>query len=69
MEETVTISRTEYIALKRAEAELAALNNAGVDNWDRGYYAGKEFRRFLKENPEFADAFELEEMEDFDDDE
>jgi hypothetical protein len=34
--ETVTISRDEYEGLKVAERKLAALERAGVDNW-QGY--------------------------------
>ena len=33
-EEMVTISRKRYDQLIRATAELNALHNGGVDNWD-----------------------------------
>lgn len=32
--ETVTISKKEYEGLLRSEAELAALEAGGVDNWE-----------------------------------
>ena len=41
MKDTVTISEDEYLGLKEDAAFLAALEQAGVDNWD-GYDFAKE---------------------------
>ena len=62
MEETVTISKKEYFNLLQRDLELAALNGAGVDNWE-GYDISKEyleviildleegeFKTFMKQN-------------------
>ena len=62
MEETVTISKKEYFNLLQRDIELAALNNAGVDNWE-GYDISRdyldeiildleegEFKTFMKQN-------------------
>ena len=62
MEETVTISKKEYFNLLQRDLELAALNDAGVDNWE-GYDISKEyleviildleegeFKTFMKQN-------------------
>lgn len=62
MEETVTISKKEYFNLLQRDLELAALNDAGVDNWEgydiaRDYLEGiildlkeGEFKTFMKQN-------------------
>ena len=58
----VTISKKEYFNLLQRDLELAALNNAGVDNWE-GYDISRdyldeiildleegEFKTFMKQN-------------------
>jgi hypothetical protein len=36
MEKTITITKSEYLELKKDAAKLACLEEAGVDNWE-GY--------------------------------
>ena len=48
---TVTISVQEYIRLLKAQAELDALEGAGVDNWE-GYDLAME----MVETPELPES-------------
>ena len=50
MEETVTITLKEYESLKEDSDFLAALQSAGVDNWDGYSYALELQQEWAEEN-------------------
>lgn len=52
MDETVTISISEYKKLQYSDILLQYLRNWGVDNWD-GF--GEAIQEFLENHPEFDD--------------
>lgn len=49
MNDTVTISKTEYDALYRAQMKLGALEAHGVDNWEGWDDAMASFHEALSE--------------------
>lgn len=44
MDETITISKAEYLSLLEDRKQLNALENAGVDNWEGYDFAMELFR-------------------------
>lgn len=44
-EETIVISKSEYETLKRAQLQLIALEQSGVDNWD---WYGEAYSDYMK---------------------
>lgn len=49
MEETVTITKTEYENLKKDSCKLACLDNYGVDNWCGYSDAMEEYSNYYED--------------------
>lgn len=50
MEDTVTISKDEYVELLRASIILTALEEGGVDNWE---WYGASIHDFVKDSAQY----------------
>lgn len=49
MEDNITISRIEYVNMRRDQLLLESLRDAGVDNWEGWDYAVDDYTILLEE--------------------
>lgn len=59
-DETITLTRKEYIQLKRAELLLECLQSGGVDNWD---WYGEAYHEFIQAAKKLGLLYEGEDNE------